>query len=202
MHVIITTYPIHPNILCPAVQAVLDLFKDDLAGLYRVRCRFFLFFVSQLGFLGTLSISGGSDCLVSPGQALGIKLSERLAIAREQCGSFAPSAMDCRRTDTTKATVCGGGTCWEAMRLISSSGGGAVWQTESGCRMLWEIPAWEDLLAQGPCSVRSSSGTARGRGHLFVFEDSWIFAPARRTEPRRRQSLQCLWISAFKRNYA
>ena len=103
---------------------------------------------------------------------------ERIAVFRELFGQ-GPSTPE---GGTGAATgLCCFAANWPAQWDSENSG-----LTEADCRKLWEVPACENLLLQASCAARSSSGSARGPGRLFVFENAWNFASARPTKPQRR----------------
>ena len=118
-------------------------------------------------------------------QAIAVKLTERLAVQREQFGRDPAASL---AGSAAAANCCG---CRRqpprAAADERSARGGELRATEAACRALWEVPAWEGLLLQADCAARGERGAAPGPGRLFVFEDAWVFAPDRPAGPRRRR---------------
>ena len=107
---------------------------------------------------------------------------ERLAIMREQ---FFPELLTRKleRGDST-SSIFG---FLKAATLRAAGGDSKSLLSESECRELWEVPAWEELLVFESCSASSRTGSgATRRGQLFVFEDTWIFAVSHHPEARNR----------------
>ena len=119
-----------------------------------------------------------SKCISYP-QAIGIKLLERLSMMSEQ---YLPKVQKWSDGGEFANGIFG---CLKAVRPHARRYNRTL-PSESACRELWEVPAFEVLLVGAPCSARSSSNAARGPGQLFVFEDVWVFASTHRAEARNR----------------